>query len=359
HDSKGYLTLPKTVNQAIIDITGNLTDQDFGYIHGGIIEGKLVEDSEGTGSNSADSYKGLSGVNVYLLDSDKKHVMDKDGKPMTSMTDNNGQFSFRNLAIGNNSGSAVTHHIRLLFGNYHDGVVGSTQESLLYERIPSFEKYTDIDGKVVEHPLIDLSSPPSSIVYNGVGGAQTLPIGLKDNTLTTYSASINDLMLGYRAADADITVIKTALKDNVVTGDIVPYSIKVINNTVQTANIKVKDILPAGFKYVKGSSRLDGKKIADPKGGKAMTYDSLELKGNGELVINYMLVVGSGVTQGEYTNTAMALSKLGRVVSNTAQATVTVTADPLFDNALIFGKVFVDRNGNGVQDEGEEGLGGV
>ncbi|MCX8590523.1 hypothetical protein J3U29_02105, partial [Gilliamella sp. B3825] len=96
----------------------------------------------------------------------------------------------------------------------------------------------------------------------------------------------------------------------------------------------------------------DGKKIADPKGGKAMTYDSLELKGNGELVINYMLVVGSGVTQGEYTNTAMALSKLGRVVSNTAQATVTVTADPLFDNALIFGKVFVDRNGNGVQDEG-------
>ncbi|OCG64801.1 hypothetical protein A9G48_02080 [Gilliamella sp. wkB18] len=168
------------------------------------------------------------------------------------------------------------------------------------------------------------------------------------------------MALGYRASDADITIIKTALKDNVVVGDIVPYTLKVINNKAQPANIKIKDILPAGFKFVNGSSRVNGKKVMDPKGGRTVTYDKVSLSGNGEMVISYMLVVGSGVTQGEYTNTAMALNSLtGKVVSNIAQATVTVTSDPLFDNALIFGKVFVDKNGNGVQDEGEEGLGGV
>jgi uncharacterized repeat protein (TIGR01451 family) len=360
HDANGSLKTPQTVDMAIVDVVGNLTDQNFGYINGGIIEGKLVQDSAGIGLTGLANHPGLSGVNVYLLDSNKKHVMDKTGKPMLSTTDNKGKFSFRNLAVGSHDGNSITHNIRVLYGEYNDGVVSSNSNSPLYEKVPFFEKYTDIKGNTIEHDQIDISAPPSSVTYNGMGGAHTIPVALKDMSITFASAEVNDMALGYRAADADITIIKTALKDNVVVGDIVPYTLKVINNKAQTANIKIKDILPAGFKFVKGSSRINGKKVMDPKGGRTVTYEKVSLSGNGEMVISYMLVVGSGVTQGEYTNTAMALNTLtGKVVSNIAQATVTVTSDPLFDDALIFGKVFIDRNGNGVQDEGEEGLGGV
>ena len=192
-----------------------------------------------------------------------------------------------------------------------------------------------------------------------MGGAHTVPVVLKDPA-TTFTRLASGMLLGYRSTDADVTIIKTALKDNVVVGDIVPYSIQIINNSARTSTIKIKDILPAGFKFVKGSTRLDGKKVADLSGGRTVTSQVIKLKSNGKTTLTYMLVVGSGVTQGEYINTAKAINSLtGRVVSNTSQATVTVTADPLFDDALIFGKVYVDRNGNGVQDEGEEGLSGV
>uniref|UniRef100_UPI003D3497BF SdrD B-like domain-containing protein n=1 Tax=Gilliamella sp. G0441 TaxID=3384760 RepID=UPI003D3497BF len=257
HDSKGQLMLPKTANMATVEITGNLTDKDFGYIHGGIIEGKLVEDREGKGLSSLSALTGLSGADVYLLDNTQKHLMNKENKPLSFMTNSDGKFMFRNLEINADS----KYSIRLLFGEYHDGVVGSDKTNPLYEKVPYFEQYIDSNGKVVKHDLIDLATPPASIVYNGSGGMQTLPIKLNDGS-STFSATSNDIVLGYRAHNADVTVIKTALKDNVVVGDIVPYTIKVINNSSHKSRIKIKDILPSGFKFVKGSSRLNGKKVA-------------------------------------------------------------------------------------------------
>uniref|UniRef100_UPI003D32FC06 SdrD B-like domain-containing protein n=1 Tax=Gilliamella sp. G0441 TaxID=3384760 RepID=UPI003D32FC06 len=257
HDSKGQLMLPKTANMATVEITGNLTDQDFGYIHGGIIEGKLVEDREGKGLSSLSALTGLSGADVYLLDNTQKHLMNKENKPLSFMTNSDGKFMFRNLEINADS----KYSIRLLFGEYHDGVVGSDKTNPLYEKVPYFEQYIDSNGKVVKHDLIDLATPPASIVYNGSGGMQTLPVKLNDGS-STFSATSNDIVLGYRVHNADVTVIKTALKDNVMVGDIVPYTIKVINNSSHKSRIKIKDILPSGFKFVKGSSRLNGKKVA-------------------------------------------------------------------------------------------------
>ncbi|WP_141670324.1 SdrD B-like domain-containing protein, partial [Gilliamella sp. Choc4-2] len=146
HNADGSLKTPQTVDMATVEVVGNLTDQNFGYINGGVIEGKLVEDSAGTGLIGLANYPGLSGVNVYLLDSNEKHVMDKAGKPMLSTTDNEGKFSFRNLAIGSHDGNSITHNIRVLYGEYNDGVVSSDSNSPLYEKVPFFEKYTDIGG---------------------------------------------------------------------------------------------------------------------------------------------------------------------------------------------------------------------
>ncbi len=76
--------------------------------------------------------------------------------------------------------------------------------------------------------------------------------------------------------------------------------------------------------------------------------------------LKLLLVVGSGVAEGEYVNRALALNSiLGTAVSGEASATVRVIPDPDFDCTDVIGKVFDDRNLNGLQDAGEQGLSGV
>ena len=72
------------------------------------------------------------------------------------------------------------------------------------------------------------------------------------------------------------------------------------------------------------------------------------------------LVVGAGVSEGDYTNQVWALNNVvNSRVSNVASATVRVVPDPNFDCSDIIGKVFDDQNANGYQDQGEPGIANV
>jgi hypothetical protein len=72
------------------------------------------------------------------------------------------------------------------------------------------------------------------------------------------------------------------------------------------------------------------------------------------------LVVGAGVTEGEYINRAQVVNgTTGSAMSGEVTATVRVTPDTTFDCTDVTGKVFNDVNRNGVQDVGEDGLSGV
>ena len=68
------------------------------------------------------------------------------------------------------------------------------------------------------------------------------------------------------------------------------------------------------------------------------------------MVLQYQLVIGSGVTMGTYQNTATAQFSNGLVISNPAQASVKIIPDPVFDLGSVIGKVFFDWNENGIQD---------
>jgi len=70
-----------------------------------------------------------------------------------------------------------------------------------------------------------------------------------------------------------------------------------------------------------------------------------------------VLAVGVGVGEGQYVNSVVATQGSGgRVLSNTATAAVRVVPDALLDCTDVIGKVYDDRNANGVQDPGEPGL---
>lgn len=332
--------LAATPNTATVAIGAlNLTGQNFGYVRGGMMTGHVKDDNTVSGRYNS-SHPGINPVKVKLLDTSGNPILDTNGRQVATQTNASGEFSFRNLD------TTRDYKVQVNFGS------SSASTRRLTDMEPSYDS---------EIGAVSLTHPVSSTV-NTVNETHTVLAAV--SSATNNELTPIELHLGYCTAGADITIHKTALKDNVVVGDIVPYTITIQNNKATAVqNISIKDLIPPGFKFVAGSARLDGKKIKNPTGNRPVYFESIDLGGSGtassKRTLTYMLVVGAGVTQGKYVNTAEALNRTGKLVSNTSKATVTVTSDPLFNDSLIFGKVYVDRNGNGIQDAGEEGIGGV
>ena len=158
-----------------------------------------------------------------------------------------------------------------------------------------------------------------------------------------------------------ITIVKTTPLVNVVRGDLVPYTITATNTSGATlTNIDIADRLPPGFKYRSGSASVDGVRIEPEVNGRDLVWHNQTFTagapGN-KKTYKLILVVGTGVGEGEYTNQAWAENALVHtLVSNIGSAAVKVTPDPTFDCSDIIGKVFDDKNANGYQDQGEPGI---
>jgi hypothetical protein len=94
--------------------------------------------------------------------------------------------------------------------------------------------------------------------------------------------------------------------------------------------------------------------------GTVLSWNGLTIAGNQVRTVKVLLAVGAGNSQGEYVNRAQALlGASGNALSGEATATVRLVPDPTFDCTDVMGKVFNDKNRNGRQDDGEEGLPGV
>ncbi len=161
--------------------------------------------------------------------------------------------------------------------------------------------------------------------------------------------------------EAAVAISKVAGKLNVVRSDLVPYTIT-FNNTLGLPlyDVSIVDNFPAGFKYVAGSARVDGAESEPVIDGRSLTWPGLSVGIDESRVIKLLLIVGSGVGEGEYVNTAQAINTFtGDDISGVASATVQVIPDPTFDCTDVIGKVFDDKNLNSYQDQGEMGVPGV
>jgi uncharacterized repeat protein (TIGR01451 family) len=161
--------------------------------------------------------------------------------------------------------------------------------------------------------------------------------------------------------DSVVAISKVAGKLNVTRSDLVPYTIT-FNNTlgIPLFDVSIVDNFPAGFKYVAGSARVDGVEVEPQIDGRMLTWSGLSVGIDESREIKLLLVVGSGVSEGEYVNNAWAVNTFtGDDISGVASATVRVIPDPSFDCTDIIGKVFDDKNKNAYQDKGEMGIPGV
>jgi large repetitive protein len=158
-----------------------------------------------------------------------------------------------------------------------------------------------------------------------------------------------------------IQISKTTPLLNVVRGQLVPYVITYKNVTdVPMFDVSIVDRIPAGFRYVEGSARIDREAVEPAVAGRELIWSDLAVDRQEQHELLVLLAVGAGVSEGEFINRAQAVHMLtAAALSNEASATVRVVPDPTFDCTDVTGKVFDDANRNGHQDLGENGLAGV
>jgi uncharacterized repeat protein (TIGR01451 family) len=213
----------------------------------------------------------------------------------------------------------------------------------------------------------------AATAYCEVQGQVTLPTGALptdyylDMILSSPTPENSQLFNNHIPVDPDlgeaVAISKVAGIQNVTRSQLVPYTITV-NNTFDATltDIDVVDAFPAGFKYVTGSARVDGAEMEPDVDNnlRTLTWNFPTFNFGAEHTIKLLLVVGSGVSEGEYVNNAWLYDNFTmQSASGVASATVRVIPDPTFDCTDIIGKVFDDRNMNAYQDEGEPGLPGV
>jgi uncharacterized repeat protein (TIGR01451 family) len=129
-------------------------------------------------------------------------------------------------------------------------------------------------------------------------------------------------------------------------GDMVPYTLSVENSGGDTAlAVAATDRLPPGFRYRRGSARLNGQTLTDPTisaDGRTLQFALGDLADGATAEIRYVAQVGAGVRPGEARNMAWAASANG-YGSNTASAVITIREELFRSHGLIAGRVVADN----------------
>ncbi|MGD8568690.1 MAG: isopeptide-forming domain-containing fimbrial protein, partial [Gammaproteobacteria bacterium] len=205
------------------------------------------------------------------------------------------------------------------------------------------------------------TAPPLSIAPQTAGTNYHLQLTLNNGQIPGDSQLFNNHIPLDPDLGQAVTISKTTSRVNVTRGELVPYTI-VVSNTypLPLSDVTIVDNMPPGFKYVEGSGRANGVAMDPVANGTQLEWDFASIPVDATYKVELLLIVGSGVHEGEYVNRAHVRSNLtASNASGEASATVRVVPDPTFDCSDIIGKVFDDRNLNGYQDEGEPGIGGA
>ena len=247
------------------------------------------------------------------------------------------------------------------------------------------DEASDVEKENSARPTLDLSGPSghpfrlwgtSGKEFVAVTGWKIIPVSgqitlTKDEYIKQLDLGSNTLVMrGSYSLPMQVTVTspvsieKSANRKQVSVGNTVTYTVTLENtSSITQTNVGLTDKLPQGFRYVEGSARYKGLAIEPVKmGGDGLHFVLSNLPvATTVTTLQYQLAVGTGVNFGTYTNTAVAVDTMATTVqsddmflSTESKASVKVVPDALFDLSTIIGKVFHDKNQDGLQSEGEE-----
>jgi uncharacterized repeat protein (TIGR01451 family) len=164
-------------------------------------------------------------------------------------------------------------------------------------------------------------------------------------------------------AAAPNAIISLAIAADVLAvrrGEFILYTLTITNtSTGALPVINIQDTLPVGVSLVRGTVTLNGAPQADPTPALPARFAAGALLAGETKTLTYRAVVNAGAVDGDLLNHAIAVDSGTTPLSNEASVTVAMLEDPEFDLGTIIGKVFDDKDGNGVQGQAEAGIGGV
>jgi uncharacterized repeat protein (TIGR01451 family) len=214
-----------------------------------------------------------------------------------------------------------------------------------------------------------------------IADADSVLLTLKTRAASTLTGSITNCATGVAALDANtandrscatvtvlgdfrLSILKTSRSQVVEVGGTNDYTVTVRNIGLSPVPaVQLNDVLPQGFAYQLGTSRLDGVAFADPSGGAgpALTWPLGQLNPGEERKVSYRVKIGTNLRTGTAVNRATASSGTIVVQANNAAAPVVVRRGVFSDRGVIVGKVFAscDCTDERMQTRGELGIPGV
>lgn len=166
------------------------------------------------------------------------------------------------------------------------------------------------------------------------------------------------------AANALLSISKTASKQTAELGDSVTYTVTVANiGNAVVLQPNIVDRLPAGFRLMNNSSSVSGARLVQLSGapGPGLTYALDVINPGATVTLTYRVRLGVGAMEGDGTNRVSANCPHNSNLNcaNEARAKVRVSGGVFTTDACIAGMIFVDCNGNQIKDAEELGIPGV
>ena len=169
---------------------------------------------------------------------------------------------------------------------------------------------------------------PAATVPAGAGTKYYLNLTLNSSSVPGTNQIYNNHIPVDPQTAGSISITKTTPLLNVTRGQMVPYTITIgvlLGSSAQ--GVQLVDRFPAGFRYIKGSARLNGVPTEPVVTATQLTWNNLSFDSDDHPVITLLLAVGAGVGEGEFTNRAQVMQgQTGQALSGVATATVRVVA---------------------------------
>ena len=140
----------------------------------------------------------------------------------------------------------------------------------------------------------------------------------------------------------EIVVTKTVDRPSGDVGDYVNYTVTIDNIGTTATRATLNDLLPVGFRYVPGTSRVERLLVDDPQvsdSAALLEFDMGTIAPGQTITLDYALRIGPGAVFGTAVNEAIVVGPDGTPISNTGRAGIEIREDLLRSRSTIIGRV--------------------
>lgn len=224
-------------------------------------------------------------------------------------------------------------------GEYRFPFVEAGQYQLRIEGLPDDAIYPSL---VETEELQGLPGAPYTIRDGSRGEVFEVPVGPALRIDVPVDVPDNVLALSKSSSTSTASV-----------GDFVQYRVTIQNNQGGTArNVTLLDTMPTGFRYEKGSLRVNGVGVAPVLSADGSTFSTaLDIPAGESMALTYVVEVTAGTPMGEAVNHVTVTGETV-VESNSAEARIFVTEELLRSKSILVGSVRLgacDKTGQGIQ----------